>query len=376
MNSKLLLFLLSCFFYKTIIFSQSKLVVTNDSGLYELSDNGASYFAKISLNCTESTSPHFYEGYKEYNKIVDSTTSKDIWPSFYGCFDWHSSVHNHWCLIKTLKNHPNIPEAKEIKKRLEIAFSTENITYEYYFLSQNEQGYFEFPYGQSWFLKLADELKNWNDPMAKKWLGQINPLLKFIEENHLKCWTNTPKVNISGSHDSPALGISFALDYSRSFGKKKLETELTKAAKKYYLNLENAPISMEPVEYDFMSGSLLIADLMRKVLPKNKYAKWLLKFTPELFDIKLVEQALKINKIEVHDGYESHWDGFHLNRIWCLNGMLKSLPESALSEPVKTKWHKSMNEMWDYAQQSIGKGNYDVDHWLSSFSVFALSGYR
>jgi len=56
--------------------------------------------------------------------------------------------------------------------------------------------------------------------------------------------------------------------------------------------------------------------------------------------------------------------------------MLKSLPKSALSEPVKTKWHKSMNEMWDYAQQSIGKGNYDVDHWLSSFSVFALSGYR
>jgi hypothetical protein len=376
MNSKLLLFLLSCFFYKTIIFSQSKLVVTNDSGLYELSDNGASYFAKISLNCTESTSPHFYEGYKEYNKIIDSTTSKDIWPSFYGCFDWHSSVHNHWCLIKILKTHPNIPEAKEIKRRLEIAFSTENITYEYLFLSQNEQGYFEFPYGQSWFLKLADELKNWNDPLAKKWLAQINPLLKIIEENHLKCWATTPKVKISGSHDSPALGISFALDYSRSFGKKKLEKELTKAAKKYYLNLENAPISMEPIEYDFMSGSLLIADLMRKVLPSSKYAKWLLKFTPELFDIKLVEQALKINKIEVHDGYESHWDGFHLNRIWCLNGMLKSLPKSALSEPVKTKWHKSMNEMWDYAQQSIGKGNYDVDHWLSSFSVFALSGYR
>ena len=376
MSSKLLLFLLSCFFCKTLIFSQATLVVTNDFGLYELSDNGASYFAKISLNCTESPSPHYYEKYKEYHKIVDSTTSKDIWPSFYGCFDWHSSVHNHWCLIKILKNHPNIPEAKEIKKRLEIAFSTENIAYEYLFLSQNEQGYFEFPYGQSWFLKLADELKNWNDPVAKKWLIQINPLLKFIEENHLKYWANTPKVKISGSHDSPALGISFALDYSRSFGKKKLEKELTKAAKKYYLNVENAPISMEPIEYDFMSGSLLIADLMRKVLPKNKYAKWLLKFTPELFDIKLVEQALKINKIEAHDGYESHWDGFHLNRIWCLNGMLKSLPKSALSEPVKTKWHKSMNEMWDYAQQSIGKGNYDVDHWLSSFSVFALSGYR
>jgi hypothetical protein len=35
-----------------------------------------------------------------------------------------------------------------------------------------------------------------------------------------------------------------------------------------------------------------------------------------------------------------------------------------------------MNGMWDYAQESIGKGNYDIDHWLSTFSVFALIGYE
>jgi hypothetical protein len=56
--------------------------------------------------------------------------------------------------------------------------------------------------------------------------------------------------------------------------------------------------------------------------------------------------------------------------------MLLSLPKNALSETVKQKWHTAMNEMWDYAQLSIGKGNYDIDHWLSSFSVFALSGYK
>lgn len=359
-----------------LAFSQSALVSKNSSGLYELTNSGASYFAKLSLNCTGKQSPHFYEKYKEYYEISDSTTSKDLWPSFYGCFDWHSSVHNHWCLVKLLKKHPNIPEEKEIKERLEFAFSAENMKYELFFLTQNEEGYFEFPYGQSWFLKLADELKSWNDPLAKKWLKQMDPLLNLIVENHLKYWTNTPTVKISGSHDSPALGLSFALDYSRSFGNKKLEKELVKASKKYYLNVKNAPISSEPVEYDFMSGTLLIADLMRKVLSKNDYAKWLSNFTPELFDEKRVDQALKINKTEVHDGYESHWDGFHLNRIWCLNGMLISLPKTALNEKVKSKWHNSMNEMWDYAQQSIGKGNYDVDHWLSSFSVFALSGYK
>jgi len=32
--------------------------------------------------------------------------------------------------------------------------------------------------------------------------------------------------------------------------------------------------------------------------------------------------------------------------------------------------------MWNYAQKSIGIGNYDIDHWLSSFSVFAVLGYE
>ena len=56
--------------------------------------------------------------------------------------------------------------------------------------------------------------------------------------------------------------------------------------------------------------------------------------------------------------------------------MLKTLPEGTLDEATKKEWTKSMNEMWDYAQQSIGVGNYDIDHWLSTFSVFALIGYE
>jgi hypothetical protein len=224
--------------------------------------------------------------------------------------------------------------------------------------------------------KVEKMAKTGNDQDAKKWLKNSEPLLVLIEENHLKYWNATPSVKISGSHDSPAMGISFALDYSRSFKNKKLEKTLLAAAKKYYLTIENAPILSEPVEYDFMSGTLLIADLMRKVLSGKEYAAWLSKFTPELVDEKRAHLALKINKTEVHDGYESHWDGFHLNRIWCLNGMLISLPKKSVSPSLKGKWTNAMNEMWDYAQLSIGKGNYDIDHWLSSFSVFALEGYK
>jgi hypothetical protein len=95
-----------------------------------------------------------------------------------------------------------------------------------------------------------------------------------------------------------------------------------------------------------------------------------------LFGAETAKKDLQIKKTDKHDGYESHWDGYHLNRIWCLNGMLQSLPAESLDAATKEVWVAQMNAMWDYAQESIGKDNYDIDHWLSSFSVFALIGYE
>jgi hypothetical protein len=125
-----------------------------------------------------------------------------------------------------------------------------------------------------------------------------------------------------------------------------------------------------------MSAGLLVADLMRKVMPEKKYLNWLYRVAPDLFVAEKVKLPLKVKKVKKHDGFEAHFDGFHLNRIWCLNGILKTLPENTLAPEIKTEWVNAMNEMWDYAQESIGKGNYDIDHWLSSFSVYALMGHE
>jgi hypothetical protein len=368
-------YLVCCLFLQMQVISQSALVKKNDWGLYQLTDSGASYFALLSLGCVDRISPHMVEEYWKSSRQKDSVTSRDIWPSFYGCMDWHSSVHNHWCMVKLLKRFPNIPEATRMRERLDFALSAENIAQERLFFTRIKDSLFEFPYGQSWFLKLADELKNWKDPQAQKWLLQMRPLLKLIEANHLREWDRIDSVMIFGSHQSPAMGISFALDYARTFQHAELEKKLVKASRKYYLNRRSNRFLQEPLGFDFMSGTLLVCDLMRKVLPGIEYNRWLSVFCPELVDLKLVDEALKVRPTEIHEGVYAHWDGFHLNRIWCLTGIFCLIPPSDLSDPLGSKWVKAMNDMWDYAQQSIGKGNYDIDHWLSSFSVFALCGY-
>ncbi|UAY51100.1 DUF2891 family protein [Ferruginibacter albus] len=351
------------------------LTTTLTDGRLTLSTDGASYFANLSLACTDSIYPHYY--WERLTKAEDLKPPEKLWPSFYGCYDWHSSVHNHWALLKLLKTYPNIPEAAAIKEKLEQSFKAENILVELQYVKTHQDDDFEFPYGTSWLLKVSEELLTWDNPLAKKWNKNLQPLTDYIVSKYMLEFPFISEANFTGNHFSTAFGLSFALDYARAANKASLEKVILTVSKKFYGSFEQEfPLAKEPFDYDFMSAGLLIADLMRKVLPADEYVKWLHNFAPDLFTTDGVAEVLKVQHLKKHTSYSSHFDGFHLNRIWCLNGILKSLPANALSEDVRKAWINAEKEMWDYAQESIGKGNYDIDHWLSSFSVFALEGYK
>ena len=52
------------------------------------------------------------------NDASDVQSPKALHPAFYGCFDWHSSVHGHWMLVRLLRMFPNLPEGADIRKAL------------------------------------------------------------------------------------------------------------------------------------------------------------------------------------------------------------------------------------------------------------------
>ncbi len=345
-------------------------------GKMVLNDKGVAYFAKISLNCTQTDTPHYNPKATSEIDHANYKIAKKDWPSFYGCFDWHSAVHNHWALIKLLKQNPKSNMAPAIISKLNESFKPENIAIEVKYFKVHELEMFEFPYGTTWLLKVAQELNDWKDTTAKRWLADLQPLVHQIVKNYIFYWPKFKEPVLEGNHYSFAFGLSFAIDYARSVKNDSLETTLVTAAKKFYSDIVNFPFQKEPFGYDFMSAGLLIADLMRKVYPQSDYENWLKGFAPSLTSAKTAATMLKVVKQKKHDGFESHWDGYQLNRIWCLNGIMQSVSTNFVDAATKKQWLKSQEEMWNYAQLSIGKGNYDIDHWLSSFSVFALEGYR
>jgi len=134
----------------------------------------AARFARLALDCV----------HKEYpNKIAHSMNSdadlkppRALTPAFYGCYDWHSSVHGHWLLARLARLFPHAPFTADAMRALGQSLTPANIAVEVKYLNAEGRGSFERPYGLAWLLQLAAELKEWNDPEAQKWSAALRPL--------------------------------------------------------------------------------------------------------------------------------------------------------------------------------------------------------
>ena len=156
-------------------------VMNKDNSGFELTIKGASQLASLPLKCITQEFPN-KTNHTSINDSDHILLPKQLHPAFYGCFDWHSSVHGHWMLVKLLKKFPSLPEAQLIRAVLNKTITKENII--------NELKYFDLPltsswertYGWAWILKLDEELFSWNDADAKKWQAAMQPLTKKIVE--------------------------------------------------------------------------------------------------------------------------------------------------------------------------------------------------
>ena len=90
---------------------------------------------------------------------ADIGSPRGLHPAFYGCFDWHSSVHGHWMLVRLLQTFPGLPESAAIRAVLAATpHGREHPGRSGYYLSQPNRKSFERTYGWAWLLKLAEEL--------------------------------------------------------------------------------------------------------------------------------------------------------------------------------------------------------------------------
>jgi hypothetical protein len=69
-------------------------------------------------------------------------------------------------LVRLLRLFPGLPKNPQIRAVLNRSLMPENIRAEVDYLDKANLKSFERTYGWAWLLKLAEELRGWNDPDA------------------------------------------------------------------------------------------------------------------------------------------------------------------------------------------------------------------
>ncbi len=332
-------------------------------GQLTLTAAGASHFARLALDCIQQEYPN-----KLNQSLSDASGLQEphvLHPAFYGCYDWHSSVHGHWMLVRLLKQFPDLPQNEEIRKKLAQNLTAENILVEVQYM-QEESKSWERMYGWSWLMKLAEELYTWDDPDGQQWSANLQPLTQLITERYLAFLPVQTYPVRTGVHPNTAFGLSFAWDYAHATRDMALKDMIEKRARDYYLLDKDCPSDYEPSGEDFLSACLEEANLMRRVLPADLFDQWFRRFLPKK---KLAALTKPADVSDRSDPKIVHLDGLNLSRAWCLYGIYPA---------IKNK--KQRKAMLQAAKQhleatipNIASEHYEGTHWLASFAVYALS---
>ncbi|MEY2537814.1 MAG: hypothetical protein QOG67_1554 [Verrucomicrobiota bacterium] len=348
--------------------SSTKLATANpSSGGFDA--KAAERFARLALACVHKEYPNKIS--HVLNSDADVAPPRKLTPSFCGCYDWHSSVHGHWLLVRLLRAFPDAPFAVPAREALKQSLSADNLKQEAAYLREKGRASFERPYGLSWLLQLCAELREWDDPQAREMSVNLRPLERAAVER-LTAWL--PKLSHPvrvGEHDQTAFALGLMLDYARSSGNEAFAKLAADSARKFFLADKNCPLAYEPSGEDFLSPVLGEADVMRRVLPPAEFAGWLRGFMPQIPGNATAEWLPIVVSPDPSDPKLAHLDGLNLSRAWMLQGIISGLLPDDPRRPALASAAEAHRRA---GLAAVTGEHYEGGHWLGSFAVYLVTG--
>ncbi|RZJ70885.1 DUF2891 domain-containing protein [Flavobacterium sp.] len=338
------------------------LLIFKFSSAQQLTSEQASHLATLPLKCLQKEYPNMLG-----QTLADSTqikNPKQIHPAFYGCFDWHSSVHGHWSLVYLLNRFPEISSRDEIISKLKTNLSKQNIAVEMAYLDRQFEKTFERTYGWNWIFKLQLELEQSKEPYAKELVANLRPLTQMFGERYKKYLPKLLYPIRVGTHSNTAFGLTFVWDYAVWSKDEALQNTIRDNAVRFFKKDKKYPYHLEPSGTDFLSPCLEEIGIMQRVLPKDEFLKWLRAFMLDLFRTKFDWETGKV--ADAQDGLLVHLYGLNFSRAWNFYRLIKQYPKEF--GHLKTLADTHMN----YSLPKVVDGNYEGEHWLASFAFHAF----
>lgn len=329
-----------------------------------LSPGQASEFARLGLSNVHREFPHLLT--HAVNGPEDALSPRLLHPAFYGSYDWHSCVHQHCMLARLARLFPDLPERAEIDRVLRENLSVDNIAAEAAYFSAPGRSFFERPYGWAWLLKLDEELRRYDAPLAKN-LTALVSVMRAGLLTYLPALTHPVR---HGVHNNTAFAVKLALDYARAADDQELKLFCTSRMAYWFGHDTDYGARWEPSGEDFLSPSLTEAEVMAAVLPPDAFSRWLSRFLPNLHTGEPVKLFTPVRVSNPSDPKIAHLIGLNLNRAWCWRRISLALAES---DPRQNRARDAAVRHLEAALPMIDINDYNRAHWLPSFAVYALT---
>jgi len=329
----------------------------------------AARFARLALDCVHREYPNKIAQVMQSD--ADTRPPRELTPAFFGCYDWHSSVHGHWLLVRLAKLYPQAHFAPDARAALAQSLTPANIAAEVEYMRGPGRASFERPYGLAWLLKLASELQTWDDAQAREWHAGLAPLANEAVQRFTD-WLPKLRYPIrAGEHSQTAFALGLLSDWTAVAGDTAVAALLRERALTYYAGDRNCPISYEPSGEDFLSPCLGEADFMRRMLPPHEFPLWLSGFLPGIPADGSSDWLAPGVVTDRSDPKLAHMDGLNLSRAWMLEGIASGLPagdrrRSSLLATARVHAEASL--------PAVTGEHYEGGHWLASFAVYLTTG--
>jgi Protein of unknown function (DUF2891) len=293
----------------------------------------------------------------------DTRTPRDLHPVFYGSYDWHSCVHTYWTLAHLLRRFPRNARADEICALLDAQLVPHKIAAECAYSGASSARGFERPYGWAWLLKLAEELRQYEE---RRWSSALAPLADVFVRRFREFLPKAIYPVRTGTHSNTAFALAMAADYAGATHDSTLAALLRDKAVGWYGQDVDCP-AWEPSGEDFLSPALMEAECMRRLLPEDRFTAWFAAFLPQMADGHPATLFRPVQVSDRTDGSIAHLDGLNLSRAWCWRGLASALPEDDVR-----------NAALEAADRHLAAGlphiaeHYMGQHWLATFALLAM----
>ncbi len=124
----------------------------------------------------------------------------------------------------------------------------------------------------------------------------------------------------------------------------------------------------EPSGDEFLSPSLMEAELMRRILAPSEFRAWFGRFLPRAGRGEPAALFAPARVSDRSDGKIAHLDGLNLSRAWCWRGIAAALDDD---DPVRERAADAVHRHLDASLPHVS-GDYMGEHWLASFALLAL----